>query len=492
LCALLLIVPIICTFNPFCAEAVEFPNPKEPFAVSPGRSPLRATAFPLMASDNNRYLVDQNNNPFLLVGDAPQTLIVKLSEKEAAAYMANRLSYGINTLWINLLCNFSDGCNRDATTFDGIAPFVVPGDLSTPNPAYFQRAADMVRLAAENGMLVLLDPIETSSWLDILRTNGTAKAFAYGEYLAERFKMLPNIIWMHGNDFQSWQNANDDALVQAVARGIKAADRSHIHTVELNYFSSASLDDPSWAPLIELDAAYSYFPTYAQVLSEYNRPYHRPVFVVEANYEFEKNPDTDGGSTQNLRRQEYWTMLSGATGHVYGSGYTWRLDKGWQTRLDSPGVIQLRYMRDLLAEREWYDLVPDQAHKVVTGGYHGLSCLVGRLLGKNDGLISSLLRRIRKHSNVGSIPTNTCVTAARNPDGSLVIAYLPFSGPITIDMSLLAAPSMTWWYDPTNGKYTPANDSRLANSGKMGFTPPAKNAAGDTDWMLVIETLTSP
>src|SRR5262249_51615109 len=90
-------------------------------------------AYPLKASANNRYLLDQDNEPFLMIGDAPQTLIANLSQAEAAAYMANRRTYGINTLWINLLCNFSDECNKDATTFDGIAPFTVAGDLSTPN-----------------------------------------------------------------------------------------------------------------------------------------------------------------------------------------------------------------------------------------------------------------------------------------------------------------------------------------------------------------------
>ena len=330
-------------------------------------------------SANNRYLVDQNNVPFLMVGDAPQTLIANLSETEAAGYMANRRSYGINTLWINLLCNYSDGCNKDARTFDGIAPFISDGDLSTPNPAYFQRADDMINIAAANGIVVLLDPIETSSWLGVLRTNGLEKAFAYGQYLGSRYKDFPNIIWMHGNDFQSWRTATDDALVQAVARGIRSTDGSHIHTVELNYLTSGSLDDATWAPLIELDAAYTYFPTYAQILTEYNRSDFKPVFLVEANYEFEHNLNTDGGSPAILRRQEYWTMLSGATGQVYGSKHTWRLEKGWETNLDTPGVIQLAYMKALFAERKWYDLVPDQTHTVVTAGYDSFAGYVGRI-----------------------------------------------------------------------------------------------------------------
>ena len=89
-------------------------------------------------------------------------------------------------------------------------------------------------------------------------------------------------------------------LVQAVARGIRSMDANHIHTVELNYVTSGSLEDKSWAPLIELNAAYTYFPTYAQVLTEYNRQNFKPVFMVEANYEFERMSATDGGSTAKL------------------------------------------------------------------------------------------------------------------------------------------------------------------------------------------------
>ena len=106
-----------------------------PFNVRVVTTPV----FPLMVSRNNRYLVDQNSVPFLIVGDAPQTLIANLSQTEADAYMTNRQRYGINMLWINILCNYSDGCNQDATTFDGIAPFTTQGDLATPNPAYFER-----------------------------------------------------------------------------------------------------------------------------------------------------------------------------------------------------------------------------------------------------------------------------------------------------------------------------------------------------------------
>ena len=109
----------------------------------------------------------------------------------------------------------------------------------------------------------------------------------------------------------------------AVALGIRSTDHRHIHTVELDYSVSGSLDDPRWRPMIELNAAYTYYPTYAQVLKDYNRKPAIPVFMVEANYEFEHNAAVLARRPQILRRQEYWTMLSGAAGQLYGNHYTW-------------------------------------------------------------------------------------------------------------------------------------------------------------------------
>ena len=87
---------------------------------------------------------------------------------------------------------------------------------------------------------------------------------------------------MYVSNFQTWADPNDDAVVLAVAKGIKSVDPNHIHTTELNYFTSGSLDDARREPIVNLDGAYIYYPTHAQVLKEYNRPNFRPVFMEEA------------------------------------------------------------------------------------------------------------------------------------------------------------------------------------------------------------------
>ena len=88
-------------------------------------------AYPLKLSANHRYLLGQNDIPFLIVGDSPQGLMAHLTEEQANHYFANRQSHEFNTLgWIDVLCagrDFPD--NSDAATVDGIRPFLgyLPG-----------------------------------------------------------------------------------------------------------------------------------------------------------------------------------------------------------------------------------------------------------------------------------------------------------------------------------------------------------------------------
>ncbi|HEX4644525.1 MAG TPA: DUF4038 domain-containing protein, partial [Verrucomicrobiae bacterium] len=133
------------------AVSAEFGPAHAADEATPGKSAL--PAYPLKVSANKRYLVDQNNTPFLIAGESPQALIVNLSEDEADRFFANRQKHGFNTVWINLLCKPYTGGRPNGGTYDGILPFTTPDDLSTPNPVYFERCDHMLRLAAKHGLL---------------------------------------------------------------------------------------------------------------------------------------------------------------------------------------------------------------------------------------------------------------------------------------------------------------------------------------------------
>jgi len=427
-----------------------------------------AVVYPLKKSGNGRYLVDQNNAPVLIVGDSPQALIVNLTTNEAAMYFADRSGFGFNTVWVNLLCSTYTGWRADASTTDGILPFTgtIPStaiyDLTKTNEAYFARVDQMVSLAAQQGIQVLLDPCETGSFLSVMLANGTNRCRAYGQFLGHRYRNFSNIIWMSGNDYQDWRNANSDAVVRAVALGILDNDTNHLHTAELDYSVSSSLDNTNWNSILGLNATYTYYPTYARLLQDYNRPNFLPTFLVEANYEFESlaGPVT---TPPILRKQEYWTMTSGACGQMYGNRYTWPFISGWQDNLDTPGSIQIGYMKRFFEARAWFNLVTDTNHVVVTS---------------NHGTFSSS----------GFVASNAYLTAARTPDGSLVVIYTPIVRQFAVDMSKLGEPAVARWFDPASGVFVPIAGSPLTNSGPRNFAPPGNNSDGDGGWVLVLET----
>lgn len=429
-------------------------------------------AYPVKVSANHRYLVDQYNIPFLIAGDSPQGLMYRLSEAQADAYFADRQAHGFNTAgWIDVACAGRDYPeNIYGATYDGIRPFTafIRGghdwryyDLRKPNEAYFNRLDRVVELAAKHGILVFLDPMETAGWLPTLRNNGVASDYAYGQYVGNRYKKFANIAWINGNDFSGWRNSGDDALVRAVARGIKSADPDHIQTIEFNPPTGSSLDDPTWAQIVSINGAYMYGPTYIQMLYNYNQKPAMPVFLMEAHYDLEKVAN-DYGTPPVLRREEYWTMLSGGKGQFYGNRYTWSFDPGWESNLDTEGVAQFMIWHQFFDSLPWWNLVPDQSHTVVTAGLGSYGTIQTR------------------------VSWSDFCTAARTPDGSIVVVYMPTARTITVNMASLKAPAAARWFDPTNGTYTTIPGGPFANTGTRQFTPPGDNSHGETDWVLLL------
>jgi hypothetical protein len=156
-------------------------------------------------------------------------------------------------------------------------------------------------------------------------------------------------------------------------------------------------------------------------------------------------------------------MTSGATGQLYGNGYTWPFAFDWQSHLDTPGAAQMSIMRSFFEPRPWHQLVPDTSHVVVTAGFG-------------------------TYSDVGYVNDNDFLTAARTGDGKLVVVYTPIVRTFTVNMTKLSAAATTRWFDPSLGTYVSIPGSPFPNTGTRNFTPPGNNADGDGGWVLVLET----
>jgi hypothetical protein len=58
-----------------------------------------------------------------------------------------------------------------------------------------------------------------------------------------------------------------------------------------------------------------------------------------------------------------------------------------------------------------------------------------------------------------------------------------------IDAALLGGSERARWFDPASGNFKLISESPLPNRGLAHFTTPGRNAAGATDWVLVLEVV---
>src|SRR5262245_38550578 len=141
-------------------------------------------AYPLKASANGRFVVDSNNVPFLIIGDAPHSILAKLNNADAGTYLTDRGSNGFNALWIELVCDsYTGGAGTEGSAnyghdVNGNNPFMrtLTGgyyDLTTPNPAYWSHVDYIVRTAATNGLQCVFTPLDQGGWTQTSLANGT-------------------------------------------------------------------------------------------------------------------------------------------------------------------------------------------------------------------------------------------------------------------------------------------------------------------------------
>jgi Protein of unknown function (DUF4038)/Putative collagen-binding domain of a collagenase len=434
-------------------------------------------AYPLRPSANGRYVVDSNNVPFLIIGDAPHSILAKLNNADATTYLTDRGQRGFNALWIELLCDSytfgfgTEGLANYGRDVNGNNPFTstLTGgyyDLTAPNEAYWSHVDYIVQQAAANGLQCFFTPLDQGGWTQTSLVNGVNRCQQYGQFLGNRYRNYPNIVWNFGNDFQQWRIPQNDAVILAIADGVRSVDTNHLITIQLDYFVSESQDDPNWIPRINTNGVYTYYPTYAETWVAYNKPTIMPVLFLEENYEDESNVG-ELGTPNVLRRQEYWSLTAGAlAGHMYGSYWIDRFDAAWQSHLNTQCVRELGYFNAFTTSVAWYNLVPDQNHSLVTAGYG--------IFNDNNVHLSQV----------------DFVTAAKSADGSLAVIYTPVAHTMTVAMNNFIGPVTAKWFDPTNNTFTTVSGSPFPNVGTHNFTTPGNNSAGAPDWVLLLQAAT--
>jgi hypothetical protein len=420
-------------------------------------APVTPPAFPLRRAGDGPYLVDKAGRPFLIQGDAAWSILAQLRKEDAEIYLEDRRRRGFNTVLINLIEHkFGDRAPLNAY---GVSPFARPGDFAAPNDAYFDYAEWIMDLARRKGIEVLLTPAylgqeggDEGWYQEIVRAGGPALR-GYGAYVARRFARFDNVVWVLGGDYTPPPEGM--AIVEAMAEGIRENDAAQAgggpHLFTAHWSAEDSSLDPPTTARIDLDATYTYGPVYEKSLADDARPAALPHFLIETAYELEHE-----STPFSLRAQAYGALLTGACGQVFGNSKIWEFVRRWETQLGSDGSIGMTNVRALFEPRAWPTLVPDVRNEVLVAG-----------MGPRGGDDLALL--------------------ARSRDRSLALAYVPALRAVTVDLHQLRLPLRARWYDPTAGTYREATSSPLTRASATEFVPPGPNAAGDRDWVLVLE-----
>lgn len=443
------------------------------------------TPYPIKASANGRYLTDSNSVPWLMVGDAAWGMLVDLNTADTSAFLFSRRTNGFNAVLSSLVCVAYTGGRADASTIGGIVPFTNSAngqfDLASINLTYFSGVSNVINMAATNGIVMFLAPLETGGFLQCGLTNGAAKCLTYGQFVGNYFKTFTNIVWFNGNDYHVDDSkiAQMDGCFTNVATGIHQNAPGQPQCVEVELASTPAtpyvadgMENSNWYPLIFMSLAYTYNPTYDAIVHEYKRANFIPEIFGEGHYEGETlgGPaqagfNTELGTAKVCRRQIWWTSTSGGVGQLYGNGTVWPFSTGWQAQLYSQGVKEITYWTGFMTNRAWYNLIPDTNNVLVTSGF-GVYATASSL-----------------------VSTNTYATAAFTGDGNMAIVYTPTNNNMTVAMSRMIGPLVkAQWFDPSANTFSTVSGSPFANAGTHNFQPTGNNAAGDGDWVLLLES----
>jgi len=425
-------------------------------------------SFPLKASADKKYLVDQAGTPVFLNGCAAWHLTFTLNYADAKKILLDRKSKNFNSILLHIV-PFSKQLidNKDKTPV-GIPAFS-DEDISKPNEAFFIHLDSLLELCYQLNIAVIIAPLYLGcckdGWLEIIQQykNSEEKCRQYGVWFAKRYKHLPNLIWLSGGD----HNPVPESI--AFAEGIASVDTSHLHTFHAHPGKSSgerfrgavwhTLSSAyTYFPAMEKDTAWQYKHVYAMLYEEMLNNYRMPCILIESAYEDERF-----STTQIIRRQAYWSLLSGATGEIFGNRDIYQMNDNVMNALNEPGSESMKIFKAFADSIPWYKMRSDWAHSFFVSGRGTFNSTI--YPGGED-----------------------YATAAFTLDSTFAVLYMPSYRKVGVNMSRFRKPVTVKWFDPSAGTYTNIAGA-FPNEGVSYFEPPVfNNTKGFDDWVLVLST----
>ncbi len=433
----------------------------------------------LSVSDNNRFLVTDQGDPFFWLGDTGWEMLHRLDRQEMDHYLRNRAGKGYTVIQSVILSEI------DGLTFpnmEGNLPFM-DFDPERPNVAYFELVDYAISKAEEYGLVLALLPTwgsyvqpDSHPLLHQQAVFNRENAYSYGKFLGERYKAVPNIVWVLGGD---WPAGPQIEIWDAMAKGLEEGESgAHLMTYHPRgqQTSSTWLHHRDWLDfnMVQTGHQAPSFNVYDWITNDYRLTPEKPVVNGEPSYEeigIWFNPANPRHDACEIRKQAYWCVFAGAFGHTYGNNNIWQIkregeqgriwpNRPWVEALESPGAGQLIHLRNLMESRPFLTRIPDQEI----------------LLGENPSYASDHIRVTRD-----GIPGEK--------DATYIIVYMPYYKSFQINTSVIPGNRLkVWWYNPQTGHSFP--QGTFNNSGEFTFSnwqTLIKEGQGGPDWVVVID-----
>ena len=467
------------TIDPACAQL----TPPPPMGDS------SRVVFPIKVSTNSRYLVDQKNKPFPILGRTAW-FVISQPVSGYQTFISNCISHGYNSIEMHVLDHDPRG-NHPPFNGDNDQPFLkrLDGsnwagslvysditteapDMTTSNEKYWTYVDTFLAYCESKGILVFFFPAyvgyvgSDQGWLEELIANGPAKSEAYGAWIAKRYRNQKNLVWMLLGDMGDFTISQRNAEA-ALIRGLKGVTgQQSIHYSAEASGGQNSVDSKEFGDQMTLNGAYTW-EINVPVMGRRAYSHHpvMPAYLLEEPYD-EEGPDGNSvnpHAIQPVRRFQWWGWLTTIGGYISGNGYVWPfVEPHWRNHLETQGSRDMEHLNRFIRSVPWWDLVPS--------GMNGMKNLITEGGSKDSSA--------------------NYVSAAATPSGNLLVAYVPpaHHGSITVDLTGMGKIIEASWYDPTSGTYTKITGSPFVNKGSRTFTSPPANSKGQTDWVLVLRS----
>jgi hypothetical protein len=337
--------------------------------------PIQGQELPLLKISNNQhYLVTENDEPFFWLGGTAWELIHRLTKEDIDIYLTDRANKGFTVIQTVILAEL-DGLNTPNAY--GNKP-LIDNDPTKLNNKYFELVDYVINKSEELGLYVGLLP----TWGDKFNKRwgvgpeifNPENARIFGTLLAKRYRNHTNIIWILGGDRIPEQPIHFE-IVNSMADGIRQTDTNHLITYHpMGGQIASKFFKESWMDIDMFQSGHDRkTKEYKYVWDSKKNAPNRPVINGEPRYENipdrldTKNPwvwldDND------VRVAAYWSITAGAAGFTYGCNDIWQMysiDRipnlqartGWKSALNLPGASQMTFMKSVFEKLPWQAMV---------------------------------------------------------------------------------------------------------------------------------------